>query len=309
MPAPPPWLVAERPDPAALTSAFWIESGEYNGWEFGTGPWQIDSVDGWADMMELKTQDAMVPGDGEVFGEDYEKKRVLTIEFGTGLAILERCFPVHSGVITDLLMEARCAMMRRGDEGDLPLNINGVWTVMARPRRFLAPQRRGQPTTVTASFEMADPALYSQEVRSLSVTTETAGVGRTYPRPSGSPGTVAGSWRYPDAGRSGLMIVDNLGCRQTYLTARIEGPIDRPILVNERTGALLEFNLYLGPNDWLELDFRRGRALLNGTASRYSIITRESTFWAVPRGRSPIRFLSRGEVTNAMATIWWRSAW
>lgn len=308
-PAPSPWLVERRRDPAALVSAFEVEFGEYNGWYFGEGPWQIDAADGFADMMELSTQDAQIPGDGEVFGEDWEKKRVLTMEFGTGLALLEQCFPRRPGIISDVLMEARCAMMRRGDDGDLPLSINDQWVIMARPRVFKVPQRRGSVRTVNVSWEAEDPALYAQELQHDSTTTETVGEGRTYPRPSGSPGTVAGSWRYPDAGRSGLMVARNRGCRRTFPIARIGGPIEGPILVNERVGQRIEFNLNLGPQEWLDVDFRRGRVMLNGLQSRYELISRESVFWSIRPGENPIRLLTRGEVTNAVAQIWWRSAW
>ncbi|MDR0358918.1 MAG: phage tail family protein [bacterium] len=312
MGAPPPWAIRPgQTDPTALGSDWELHFGVYNGWQFGFGtPWSIESVDGFADMMELKTQDATVPGDGEAFGEDWEKKRVLTVSFGSALAMVERCFPQNPGVVRDLLAEARCAMMRRGDEGDLPLDLNGRWTLMARPRVFKAPQRRGTPPEVSVAWEAEDPTLYSPDEQMATVGLETVGRGREYPRPSGSPGHTPGSWRYPEAGGSGLLVIRNEGCRRTFLRARMTGPVHHPMLINNDTFQRIEFAVDLAAGDVLDVDMRRGTVFLNGDAPRYDRITRDSSWFAIaPQRNVPVRYASRGEITDSTCTLWWRSAW
>lgn len=337
-PAPNPWLpLLSREEVVQEGWSDWtIYWGSYNGWSFGHGTgWDITSVDGWADMMELKNQDAQLLGDGEVFGQDWEKKRIITMELNGSGALLERCFPQQPGLLPpDQLMAARCALMRRGDQGDLPLEINDRWVVMARPRKFVAPQRSAEPPKLTVSWEAQDPALYSAVEHEASATLQLQGQGRPYPfdwtdwdwqnPPPGRPPIREGyrfrgpagfepdawTWRYLGGGTSGLMQLDNKGCRRTFLRFRLNGPVDRPMLINHNTGQRVEFSLELGHRDWLEVDMRRGIVNLNGTVSRYYALTRDSNWWALEPGITPVRFLSRGPVyPTSRVTVWWRDAW
>lgn len=315
-PAPPPW---EHGPASDTLSDLELWKGSYNGWDWGwSTPWQIESVDGFADMMALKTQDADNPGDGEIFGQDWERKRVLTVEFSGALTMVERCWPERPDLLPpQRLMDARCACLRRQD--DLPLWLNDRWVIMARPRRFVAPQRRGAVPSVTVSWEAQDPALYEATEQSASAALQLGGGGRGWIRtfvvdspnvpPAGNPGRTPGSWRYASGGTSGLMMVTNRGCRRTFLRFRIRGPVQWPILFNERTGEKLELNLTLGAQDVLDVDMRSGTVVLNGQASRYYALTEDSSWWAVGPGTTPIRYLNRGPLTGSPITVWWRSAW
>jgi len=299
--------VGPRPDPGGWV-VNWLN---FNNWDAGWGsPWQIASVDGFPDMMQLKTQDAQLVGDGQVFGWDSEEKRVITLEFrGDGL-LLEKCFGAGSAQMQ--IQEARCANLRRHD--DLPLTINDEWVMMARPRRFLAPQRDHSILQMTVSYEMQDPAIYSIHEQSGTALVGVSEWGRPYPpgedlQYRGPAGTAPNTWRYRGRGESGMLEVQNLGCRETYLRIRIQGPVRYPVIVNQTTFERLELNLDVLDGEWLDIDMRRGTVMLNGVASRYWALTRASTWFSVGPGTTFIRYLARGEVTTSTLTAWWRSAW
>jgi hypothetical protein len=274
-------------------------------------------------------------GDGSVFGWDSESHRVITFELGGKGMMLEPCFPPAYASASDRIQEARCANLRRRD--DLPLVLNDRWIMYARPRRFLAPQRGpAEVPVLTVSYEAADPAVYDIEERTGTARVGVSRFGRPYPqdwaawappapppirdgygyrgplgdpRASGVNERIVRTWRYEGYGQGGLLAVDNAGCRDTYLRVRIDGPVQNPILVNMTTFERLELNLTLGPSDWLDIDFRTGTVLLNGAVSRYYAVTRESSWFSVGPGTTFINFLARGEVTPALLTAWWRSAW
>jgi hypothetical protein len=335
MPAPNPNLPTVRPPAGTTTTGldWWVEWGSYNGWAFGSGtPWDIHSVDGFPDMMALKTQDGQLVGDGQVFGWDSEEKRVITFEFGGAALWLEHCFPLDDGTnLRDRITRARCANLRRHD--DLPLQINDQWVIMARPRRFLAPQRASEPPVLTVSYEAQDPAIYSSELQTGTAQMGVSEWGRPYrdpqdpgpdliwqyrgwagewtPGPSDWPPGFAPQrpWRYMGRGRGGLLAVTNQGCRETWLQVRIQGPVSGPMLINQTTFERVAFDITLGASDWLDVDFRTGTVMLNGTSSRYWTITRDSVWFSCAPGTTFIRYLAAGEVTESTVTAWWRSAW
>lgn len=304
-----------RPDAASITDWWTVRWGSFNGWEFGDGTvWSLVSADGFPDMMSLKTSDAQLAGDGELFGIDSEEKRVLTLELDGGLTLIEHCFPpVRGELAPDRIQEARCANLRRHQ--DLPLVINDRWMVMARPRRFLIPQRAREAPRLTVSYEAQDPAIYSAGEQEASTGLGFEDRWRSYPRPSGSEGQTPGrwppwaGWRYEGTGEAGLLEIVNEGCRETYLRARITGPVAAPIIVNQTTFERLELDLELRRGEWVDLDFRLGSVMLNGTASRYYAVTRESSWFSCAPGRTLINYLCRGEVTDSTLTAWYRSAW
>ena len=314
MAAPSPWL-PRPPAPGTVARDPWlVDFGTFNGWRFGAGsPWEILSADGFPDMMTLKMQDGQLVGDGQVFGWDSENKRVITFQFRGDGVWLEHCFPpVGDGAGPDRIQEARCANMRRHD--DLPLEINGRWLILARPRRFLAPQRAREVPILTVSYEAQDPAIYDAVLQSGTASVGAAEWGRPYPPGPGltyrgPAGAAPWTWRYEGRGQGGLLAVINRGCRETYLMGRITGPVRGPMLINQTTFERLEFDIELSASEWLDIDFRRGTAMLNGVSSRYFAITRESNWFSVGPGTTFIRYLARGEVTESTFTAWWRSAW
>lgn len=310
-PPKPPWWQEVEPSPDAWV----VDWGTYNGWSFGgNAAWMIESVDGFPDMMALKTQDGQLVGDGEIFGWDSEHKRVITITFDAGpRVLLEECFPSDPGRRTEHVEAARCANMRRHD--DLPLTLNDRWLILARPRRFLAPQRGQAIPKITVSYEAQDPSIYSTELQSGSIGLGESSMGRPYPpgpglRYRGPQGVRANSWRYIGELGGGVLSILNEGCRDTYLTLHVSGPVHGLIgIINADTGEALEIDAHLTVSDWLDIDMRLGTILENGTSNRYMDITRASRWWACPPGVTHLRYIFSGPITNSRLTAWWRSAW
>lgn len=293
-----------EPEPVPITPDYTLYWGSYNGWNFGEGtPWAIEQVDGLADMMDLDTQDANVPGDGGVFGADWEHKRVITVDFATPYTPSNGngCFAsAPGGVPIQGLDVARCACLRRQD--DIPLQVNDQWVIMARPRKFVAPQRRAEPVKVTVSWEAADPALYESIERSATVWLRQSGVGRVYPRTF--------PWDYVGESSTGGVTITNYGCRRTFLRARIWGPVKEPVIHNDMTGERLALLLTLTSTDVVDIDMRRGTIVLNGSERVYWAITEDSTWFALGPGETSISYYTESGVTSlSQIAYWWRSAW
>lgn len=197
------------------------------------------------------------------------------------------------------LEEARCACMRR--QSDLPLELNGRWVVMARPRRFVFPQRQAALSALTVSWEAQDPTLYAIGEQSGQASLGLGTRGRSYPRNY--------PWRYGSGVGAPGFIVRNDGCRRTFLRCTISGPVENPIIVNGLTFEKLELRLTLSGTDYLDIDMRECTVLLNGTVSRYYNLTADSTWWACGPGDTPVYYENRGPLTASTMTARWRSAW
>lgn len=99
--------------------------------------------------------------------------------------------------------------------------------------------------------------------------------------------------------------VFNEGNHDAYPIVTIYGPVQNPGLTESRSGKRVEFNLTLGRDDFLEVDFLRHRVTLNGvTSRRHTLVSGPRSWWTVPPGASTIRMTgSQGSGTGRATAL------
>jgi hypothetical protein len=104
----------------------------------------------------------------------------------------------------------------------------------------------------------------------------------------------------------------NGGTFTTPFTVRFDGPVTNPSIENVTTGEKLKLSadggLVLGVGEFVELDTDARTVLLGGTASRYSKLSSDSTWFDLPPGNTTLRFLGTTAGSPTM-TVKFRSAW
>jgi hypothetical protein len=118
----------------------------------------------------------------------------------------------------------------------------------------------------------ADPAILSSAEQQISFAPDEAVgvVGFTSPftSPFGTSASVTGA---------GVAV--NAGDRPTWPRFRIDGPITRPIILNNTTGFQIAFASDLLAGEYLLIDAQRASVLLDGVADRYGQYDFASSNW------------------------------
>lgn len=175
--------------------------------------------------------------------------------------------------------------------------------IFGRPRKTNAPLdllKTGKGR-LTLEYVGIDPFIYSDALKSQSFTLQQITTGRTYNRV------------YPMAYGNAVAIsstLTNAGNISAPLVARIVGPCVNPVIENVTTGELVKVNItLLDSTSYLDIDFDAATVLLNGTASRYSLLDSSSTFFDLDPGASAVRFRADSFQPAASATVSWRDTW
>lgn len=156
------------------------------------------------------------------------------------------------------------------------------------------------------SWKSFDPRVYGVGESYAESTGPTQLVGRSYPKTYPKTYTVAGA-------PSGDMVLSNTGNVETFIQARIYGPLTGPELwLFQPSGEVQKVilpNLILGTSsDFLDLDFRQRTAFLNGNQNVYNY-SLGSTWWRLDPGNSTVRFFAFSAVPPAKATVKWKNAY
>lgn len=102
-------------------------------------------------------------------------------------------------------------------------------------------------------------------------------------------------------GDSGGVTVFNNGNHEAYPIITIFGPVSQPTLSESHTGKMLTFDITLGTDDFLVIDFRKRSIKLNGIASRRDAFVPGSTWWTIPP-RKAITITFTGSIGAASGT-------
>lgn len=149
-------------------------------------------------------------------------------------------------------------------------------------------------------FLAVDPRLYDLDVQTGTVS------------PSATSGGFAFPFTFPFAFGSatpGTVTANNAGNIETYPAITIQATTDLSgiTLTNATTGEVWSITTTIPAGEFLVVDMGARTVLLDGTASRSSLVNRPtSKWWAVQPGDNTLQFTASGTGT---ATFAWRSAW
>jgi hypothetical protein len=153
---------------------------------------------------------------------------------------------------------------------------------------------------VNVDWWCTDPRIYDAALTSLATTMATlAGTGRSYPR--------SYPLSYGGAVSAGLVTATNEGEFPAPWEATIVGPVGNPRIENVTTGETVAFTGSLAAGEELVIGSDLRSVLLDGTASRYSWLTRGSEWFDVQPGANEIRLA--GTSGSGSMTFNFRSAW
>lgn len=167
----------------------------------------------------------------------------------------------------------------------------------------IAPVNSSNQMTFQISLVASDPRKYSAAVTVLTAALPTAGVGRTYNRTY--------TLTYGALGSTGFVTPNNLGDYATGATIDFLGPVTNPAVEHIESGSRLAFNITLSNTDTLTVDLMSHTVRLNGTASRRSSLSFNSTWFTLQPGINTLRFTgTAGTVDPRTAmNVTYQSAW
>jgi len=281
-------------------------SGSYNGLTFGQGTaMPVVKLEGWDDLPNILDTDVKRAQDqGAYAGLDLGDEWHGTLDLAllgawSGTQDFAAFLALYDQVIGATTVQGAF-------ESALVIN-DGVRNRqrLARPRRrkLLTPyemQRRNG--VVSIEFCATDPRKYDAAQSNGSSGPGTGGTGFTFP------------FTFPftfGAGATGnTFVATNAGSFSTNPVATISGgAITNPSIQNVTAGLTMLVNITLMATDTLVIDFGARTIVLNGTASRRSLMDPSSRWWSLAPGANTIKFLGTPGAGNPLLTLTWRSAW
>lgn len=173
----------------------------------------------------------------------------------------------------------------RPTKANIPVDLNYQFGVVEIPVEFTA----------------NDPLLYSSVLKTASTGLPSPTAGLTFP--------VTFNVTF-GASTGGSMSVTNAG---NYITApvfTITGPVTNPAISFPATGQFFTVAINLIVGDTLVIDMAAHTVTLNGTASRYNLVTTGSSWFGIPPGTWSIGVASTdSSPVAALFTTTWRDAW
>ena len=266
-------------------------------------PVDFVGIDGLGDIPEVISADRpRLRRHGIIAGDDFLGARTITVRY---------IFDQASWV--DDLARMRRAFQPCTEELPLQFRVPGVagmpedtWdarTVMARVRR------RSIPTTLEfrmglafadVQFICTDPRIYGGTVTNevfLPVSINGLAFNAAFPMSFGGNNV------------SGSMSFNNEGDFATEWTATIRNACTNPRIINNTTGAYLQFNTTLVDGETLSIDSQNRTATLNGVASRYYTISVGSTWFDLPPGNTDLVFRADAYSPSAVLRVDAAPAW
>lgn len=266
-----------------------------------TDPYHLRVIEGLLDMPEVRTADRpLLLRHGLHPGTDYLAGRSLLVQVDV----------VHHDETTfyDAVAELRAAF-QVGSEAPLTFQLPGVADgelarIYARCRAFKAVIDDAyweKAARVAIRLDATDPRIYADDESSDSTSLPDSVGGLTFPLtfPLSFGGVVSSG---------GRITAVNAGSFPAPWVARIDGPVNDPRIEHVGTGQKIDLELAVDAGDYVLLDSATRSVLLNGTASRYSALTTDSTWFELAPGSNELAF--RAAVSSAATvTVSWRSAW
>jgi hypothetical protein len=266
-------------------------------------PYRWQSLTGWRRMVDVDSGDVDRPADhGAWAGRWLARSRIVTL---AGTVVASRAV---MGEVLDAL-EAVTALGEDATEYPLVVQSLGrrlmAWGRVSGYEVALDAQVTAGSTPLALQWTCTDPRRYSPGEYLLHLAIAAAAVdGLHYPLV------------YPlDYGASAAVIstgtATNAGTAPCAPTLTITGPIEGPLIVNQTTGAQLEYDITLTATDTLVIDCQAGTVLLNGTDRAY---TATAASWpprtfAVAAGDNTIALRALSASPGNGLDLTWRDGW
>jgi hypothetical protein len=256
---------------------------------------------GWFDLPELDSSDAPRPWQhGAWTGARWAQPRVV----GASVWLVgdDRA---HTARVLD---EFARATTPDGGEQWLAVRTHGrTYVVKARLLQRVLPTDRqlllGNATKATIQWICADPHRYEQHEQIATTPLPQRGPGMAYP--------LAYPTDYGVASVTGSVVPVNAGNTPAWSVLTVTGPVAQPRIVNQTTGAYLEYDLVLDAGEQLTIDTSEGTVELDGGSSRLHTATAHSMpeqAWTLVPGTNQIDFRADSNTPDARLSIAWRSA-
>lgn len=109
----------------------------------------------------------------------------------------------------------------------------------------------------------------------------------------------------------GALLTNNVGNYKTMPKFTIRGPVINPSLTLTSTGEFFGLTTTLTSSDVIVVDMQAGTVVLNGTTTRYGVVTTGSSWFGLPPGGSTVRLSSTDSSypTGNSFQVDFRSAW
>ncbi len=273
-------------------------AGSFNGLAFGPGSnFDVVGLDGLLDLPATRVLDVVKAQDqGAFLGPIFAAERQVilqlwvqgnsTISWDALVAQLQAAAPI-SQVESPLYYDGstrlvNCRVTRRR----IPFDVN----------------YQGRAGIATIEFMATDPRIYDAILSQSTIGPGTAGTGFTFP------------FTFPltfGAGATGnTFTATNNGSYPTLPVATISGgAITNPSIQNVTAGLTMLVDITLATTDTLVIDFGARTIVLNGTASRRSLMDPTSRWWSLAPGANTIKFTGTPGSGSPQLSMTWRNAW
>lgn len=167
--------------------------------------------------------------------------------------------------------------------------------LLGKPTKFDLPvdlNYQYQKADIPAEWTVPDGTIYDAGIITATCNLPSSAVGAR--APFTFPLSFGGS-------SGGLVTVTNAGNYPAQPVLLIQGPMTRPMILNQATGQFMRLNITLGPTDVLTVDMQGKLVRLNGV-NRNNAIDSGSVFYALPHGQSSLA-LSSSDSTTVTGTL------
>lgn len=276
---------------------------EYRGLKIGgDSPYMFVRIEGLADLPEVRSADRpLLRRHGLHPATDFMGGREVTItfdikanseaEFNTLLTDLQRAFRVTSQpeepmvlMIPGIASGNKARIYARTRYRSIPIGLEWLY----------------KNPLATIRMACTDPRVYSDAEQSGNTGLATTSGGLEF------PAVFPLTFGAPTSGNS--IIADNVGTTEAPWVARIDGPVINPSIENVTTGTTLSIDISLDTGDFLILDSTYRTIMLNGTASRYNLLSTDSVWADLEPGTNEIKFRATSYSAGTL-TLYWRNAW
>lgn len=255
--------------------------------------WIVSTEEGWSSSPDLRSDIADLPGaDG---GSDaaslYSARQIML----SGAAVA----PDPATAAAARLAFSSTLEATRG--GTLSCTENGV--TLSADVRLTGPVRIAQNGPYGFDFQLA---LTAPDPRKYAAAVETS-VGLPL-APAGLPFPVAFPANF-GAASGGSVSVANGGTVRTWPVLRIAGRAVNPRVTNPVTGDELRLAMTVEAGQYVDIDTAARTVLLQGTASRRSVVSVSGEWLPIAPGSASLKFGADVYDASALLTVAVRSAW
>lgn len=262
--------------------------------------WVLQDLEGWFGGVSVRSSPVDRPlADGAFDGPAPFAGRAVTVA-GTVVALdregLQAAFDRVSSVLSGDTRNSDLAVFERVRSLTRSANVRLNGPILVK---------RTGPVTAEFSlpFYAADPNRYSDAWNQAVTRRYSSGIGRVY--------SLIFPRSYGNMGSDGFAYCTNAGNRSSWPVFVIAGPSLTPSMTLVETGQKVAVNQQVDAGQTLTIDTRNRSVMLDNFVRR-SVLTADSTWFALPPGNSRVYYQHTSAATGADSstlTVKWRDAW